>query len=195
MLANVHFQAALHQAKSWKTSSQLNKKDLAKAEAKVEKLEADLADKHKVLEEAQERNVELQDEKKNAIDKYMDIKEFKDLMTAHDSLIYPEYYKDGWDGAIKAILERHPKAFNVADFPYPHATLPQGTYAAEDRMEDEASSEQPSSAFVSSGKEGGGQDKSPSSNFKASSSKASSSMASSSGSGTYNTATSKGGES
>ena len=62
--ANVHFQAALHQAKAWKTSSQLNKRSLFKAEAKIEKLEAELAEKQKELEEAQARNVELLDEKR-----------------------------------------------------------------------------------------------------------------------------------
>lgn len=112
--ANIQFQA-----RSWKTSSQLKKKDLAKAEAKIEKLEAQLAEKQKELEVAQARNVKLQDEKENVIDMYMDTKDFKDLMTAHDSLIYLEYYKDGWDGAVKAILERHPGTFTAADFPCP----------------------------------------------------------------------------
>lgn len=95
-----------------------------------------MADKQKELEEAQARNVELQDEKENVIDRYMYTKDFKGLMTAHDSLIYPEYFKDGWDGAIKTILERHPEAFNATDFPCPRVTLPEGTYVPEDRMEE-----------------------------------------------------------
>ena len=78
----------------------------------------------------------------------MDTQDFKDLMTAHDSLIYPEYYKDGWDGALKAILEEHPGAFVAADFHCPPVTLPEGTYVAEDRVDDDVAS--PGSSATSS---------------------------------------------
>lgn len=90
------------------------------------------------------RNVELRDEKENAIDTYMDTQAFKDLMTAHDSLIYPEYYKDGWEAAVKVILAKHPGAFDVADFPCPPATLPEGMYTVEDEMEEDMASPGPS---------------------------------------------------
>lgn len=55
-------------------------------------------------------------------------------MAAHDSLIYPEYFKGGWNGTIKAILEKHPKVFNADEFPCPRVTLPEGTDNVEDRM-------------------------------------------------------------
>lgn len=126
----------LHQAKSWKTSSTKYKKDLAKAEAKVIKLEEQFAEQKKRWEEAQVKIVELKNDMEKVIDNYMGSKGFKKLMVLHDSGVYPDYFEHGRDDAIKVIPEAHPGMINAEDFPCPKAVLPAGTYE-DDEAEDE----------------------------------------------------------
>lgn len=111
-------------------------------------MKAQLEKEKKKLEEAQV--VELKDEKENAINRYMYSREFKDLMVTQDAVIYPDYYKDGWDATIKAFLLAHPDVFEAKDFPCPSVTLPKETYEEEDGIEEEERIINPEESLVKS---------------------------------------------
>ena len=140
--ANIHFQSLLHQAKSWKSSHEKQNKDLEAAEKKVQELEKQLEEANKSLEEVRADLVVVTDQKERGIDAYMETPEFTELMEAHDALTHPISYKEGWDGAIEAILKRHPGVFSASDFPCPLAPQPSKAVIAEAarQLEEEDSS-------------------------------------------------------
>lgn len=127
----------IHHAQSWKTSTKKYKKEADKATTKLDEVEILLADAQKKLAEAQAQVIELEEEKENTIDHYMDSKEYKKLMMLHDEEIYPDYYQDGWDGALKAVAFAHPGVLNLEDFPCPSVKLPVGTYHEAEAGEEE----------------------------------------------------------
>lgn len=81
---------------------------MVKAETKIESLEAQAAEDKEKLAEVRAQILELKEEKDKLINKYMDRKEFKDLMVVHDSFLYPSFYRDGWEAAMKALSKAYP---------------------------------------------------------------------------------------
>ena len=111
----------MHQAKSWRTSSNANKKELDKSKLAIEGLEEKLRLKDEELEKAYGSIAELRQNKEDVIDSYMDSDEFKKLMEKHDELVYPANYALGWKGGMDAVLGKHPGLFQISDFPCPIA--------------------------------------------------------------------------
>lgn len=92
---------------------------------------------------------------------------------------------------MKAILVRHPETFTAADFPCPPVTLQEGTYVADEGVDDDVASREPSFS-TSTARE---QDKARSEGASSSSSSSfSSSSMTSKGNETDDTSTSKGGD-
>lgn len=120
MQANIHFQAALQQAKSWKTQAEKHKKDLNVSMAKLEEAQEAIKEKDELFAKAQAELVGAREEKEVAIDKYMDSEEYQELMVKHDALLFPVNFSEGWNAALKAVLEKHPGLFTPGtDFPCP----------------------------------------------------------------------------
>lgn len=85
----------MHQAKSWKTSSNTHKKNLDKAKLVTERLEEKLKLKEEELEKAYGNIVKLRQNIEDIINDYMDSDKFKKLMDKHDELAYLANYAMG----------------------------------------------------------------------------------------------------
>ena len=116
---NTYFQAMVHDAKAWKTSSERFEKDLGKEKMKVDSLTEQLEAKDKELADAFARVVHLEESKETAIDEYLDSAEYREILLAHDDSVYPVSYSHGWEGALKAVDSRYPNMFSFSDFPCP----------------------------------------------------------------------------
>ena len=121
--SNTYFQAALHQAKSWKLSSDNFEKDFKNEQQRASIAEKQLKAKEEELAKAHAELVKLRSDKEDIIDEYMESQKFKDLMELHDEGLYPVQFSEGWDKAVAAISAKHPGVINPRDFVSPN--LPQ----------------------------------------------------------------------
>ena len=118
--SNTYFQAALHQAKSWKLSSDTFEKDFKSERVRAEVAEALLKEKEEELARAHAELVKLRSDKEDLIDEYMESKPFKDLMEFHDEGLFPVQFTQGWNQALDAVSQKHPGMIDTAEFISPH---------------------------------------------------------------------------
>jgi len=114
--SNTYFQAALHQARSWKGNSDVFEKEMKKWEERAKVLEKKLDTKKEELAKAHSELVKLRSDKDKLIDDYMDSDKFKNLMEIHDEGLYSLQFTQGWDAAVKAVSEKHPGLVDPKDF-------------------------------------------------------------------------------
>ncbi|KAL8098358.1 hypothetical protein AgCh_031208 [Apium graveolens] len=114
--SNTYFQAALHQARSWKGNSDEFENEMKKWEERAKVLERKLDTKKEELAKAHFELVKLRSDKEKLIDDYMDSDKFRNLMEIHDEGLYSLQFTQGWDAAVKAVSERHPGLVDPKDF-------------------------------------------------------------------------------
>ena len=79
--ANLNFQSALHQAKSWRTVAGDHKRDLDLSRLQLTAAQESLETQARELKDAQAQLVEARAGKEKIIDDYMDSDEYQNLMT------------------------------------------------------------------------------------------------------------------
>ena len=109
----------VHDAKAWRTSSERFEKEAGKEKMRGDSLAEQLEAKEKEMAESFARIVHFEESKENAVDEYLDSKEYREILAAHDDSFYPVPYSHGWEGALKSVDSRHPSLFFFYDFPYP----------------------------------------------------------------------------
>ena len=105
---NTYFQALVHDAKAWRTSSEKFEKKAGKEKTRGDELAERLDAKEKELEEAFARIVWLEESKENFVDEYLELDEYKETLTSHDDSFYPVPYSHDWGAALKAVDSRNP---------------------------------------------------------------------------------------
>lgn len=133
---NVHFQGAIHQAKSWKNQAKAQEIKFQKLKSKHEDLEENLKREEDKLATMHSELMDQRAKKKEIIDLTRTPWSLRPLwrnMTISSTQVGTE----GWNEALNAILKRHPGLFSPTDFPSPHPlAIPQIAVAEEEEEED-----------------------------------------------------------
>ena len=118
--ANLNFQSALHQAKSWRNVANEHKRELDLSRLQLTAAQESLETQARELKDTQAQLVEARAGKEKIIDDYMDSEEYQNLITQHDQMIYPAHYTLGWNGAKEVVLADHPGLFDPSSaYPCP----------------------------------------------------------------------------
>lgn len=120
---NTYFQALVHDAKAWRSSSVSFEKQVNEEKARGDELAEKLAAKEKELEAAYAKVVVLEEQKDKAVDDYLASEEYAELLLSHDDSYYPTPFEHGWVAAVKALKATPSEMIADLEFPCPEDPL------------------------------------------------------------------------